>query len=98
MATGNSIITKYKLYWDNNSGTANILVYSGLSNNFTVQGTVGGLTYLFIITASNVYGEGLPSIQLSQIASDVPDLIEIARTVNVGTNIVVSWDAPFDNY
>lgn len=30
VATGNSLITSYNLYWDNNSGTVNILVVSGL--------------------------------------------------------------------
>jgi hypothetical protein len=30
VATGNSVITSYNLYWDNNSGTVNILVVSGL--------------------------------------------------------------------
>lgn len=35
---------------------------------------------------------------LSQIASDVPDLISIAKTINLGKNIVVKWDAPFNNY
>ena len=98
IATGNSAITAYNLYWDNNSGTVSNLVVSGLINQFTVQGTTGGQTYQFQVTASNVYGEGERSQTLSQISSDVPDLISIARTANVGTNIVINWDAPFNNY
>lgn len=50
------------------------------------------------MTASNVYGEGQKSTLLSQIASDVPDLIGIATTANSGTNIVINWQAPFNNY
>lgn len=30
IATGNSAITSYSLYWDNNSGTVNVLVVSDL--------------------------------------------------------------------
>jgi hypothetical protein len=63
-----------------------------------VQGTTGGKTYQFQISATNVYGEGERSPVLSQIASDVPDLINIASTRNSGTNIIVAWDAPFNNY
>ena len=65
VATGNSEITAYNLYWDNNSGTVDKLIVSGLVNQYTVKGTVGGNTYLFEITASNVYGEGDRSPALS---------------------------------
>lgn len=98
IATGNSEITAYNLYWDNNSGTTDMLIISALVNQYTVKGTVGGKTYLFEITASNVYGEGDRSQTLSQLASDVPDLISIARTLNRGTDIIIEWDAPFNNY
>ena len=63
-----------------------------------MQGTNGGKTYQFQISATNVYGEGERSPVLSQIASDVPDLINIASTRNSGTNIIVAWEAPFNNY
>ena len=32
IATGNSAITLYNLYWDNNSGTVNASIVSGLFN------------------------------------------------------------------
>jgi Fibronectin type III domain len=56
--TGNSKILSYNLYWDNASGLPQIKLVSTLKNEFTVTGTVGGLTYIFIIRAQNVYGEG----------------------------------------
>jgi hypothetical protein len=36
VATGNSAITSYNLYWDNHSGTTNMLVVSALVTQFTV--------------------------------------------------------------
>ena len=59
IATGNSDITAYKLYWDDNSGTPDILLtYGALKTSYIVYGTTGGLSYIFRVTASNIYGEG----------------------------------------
>ena len=77
-STGNSDITQYHVYWDANSGTADVLLVSGQMLSYTVSGTVGGLTYQYRVSASNVYGEGLASDVLEQVASDVPDQMEIA--------------------
>jgi hypothetical protein len=45
VSAGNSPLTAYNLYWDNNSGVVSIKVYSGLATNFTVEGMIGGLIY-----------------------------------------------------
>lgn len=33
-----------------------------------------------------------------QVASDVPDQIQIAETYIDGTEVFVEWDSPFSNY
>jgi hypothetical protein len=55
---GNSDVTSYSLYWDNSSGTPNILLVKSLTNTFTVTGLTGGNTYLFVVQATNIYGTG----------------------------------------
>jgi hypothetical protein len=47
IATGNSDILSYNLYWDDNTGIPSILLASDLITNFTVKGTSGGKTYKF---------------------------------------------------
>lgn len=48
--------------------------------------------------AKNIYGYGPFSDVLSVEASDVPDVMAIVETSIVGTKVVFSWAAPFDNY
>ena len=99
VATGNSVITAYKLYWDDNSGSTDImLTYGATTVTYTVFGTTGGLEYKFKVTASNIYGEGEASDELSQIASDVPDQLEIIQTSISGTVVIFDWTAPHDNH
>lgn len=71
-ATGDSPILTYDLYWDNGSGTANIELINSLVTSYTVSGLTGGATYLFMVRASNIYGFGAFSSELSVIPSDVP--------------------------
>jgi hypothetical protein len=72
--TGDSVITAYTLYWDNNSGTPDIMLISDASvTSFTVYGTIGGFEYQFKVSASNIYGEGEASEILTQLASDLPE-------------------------
>lgn len=97
-ATGNSLITAYTLYWDDNSGSVDSMLISDLVTTYHVQGTTGGLTYKFSVTASNIYGEGESSDVLEQLASDVPNQLAIVQTSIVDTDFVISWSAPFDNY
>lgn len=98
-ATGNSDILAYNLYWDKGSESQpNIKLISTLDTQFQIKGTVGGVTYKFVIAAENIFGEGQLSDQLVQVASDVPDQIQIAETYIDGTQVVVEWDPPFSNY
>jgi Fibronectin type III domain len=65
ISTGNSEILAYSLYWDENSGLANIRLIKDLVTLFEVRGTTGGLNYKFRVTATNIYGEGEPSDELN---------------------------------
>lgn len=93
-SNGNSAITSYDLYWDNGSGTSNIELIDSLITNYTVNGLIGGTTYLFKVRAKNIYGYGIFSTELSILASDVPEEMPIMSTTISGTNVRVMWGAP----
>jgi len=97
-ATGNSAIVSYNLYWDNASGTTNIEVLDLLITSYTITGLTGGETYVFKVRAYNIYGYGDFSAEHSEKASDVPDQIVIATTSIVGTDVVIDWVAPDNNF
>jgi hypothetical protein len=73
VSTGNSAITAYTLYWDDNTGTVDSMLVKDIVTTFHVQGTTGGLVYKFKVSASNIYGESESSDELEQLASDVPN-------------------------
>lgn len=56
--TGNSAILAYELYWDSNTGNANILLRQGLVTNHLLSGLQAGKDYIFKVRSSNVYGYG----------------------------------------
>ena len=76
---GGSIITDYRVYWDEGAGSG-VFVYLGNTNSyetFTVNSAVSskftpGKTFAFQVSAVNVIGEGVVSTSCSVIAADVP--------------------------
>jgi len=71
--TGNSQILTYALYFDDNTGTTNIELDEVSVTNYIVDGLTGGLIYKLKVAASNIYGFGEFSDELSVLTSDVPD-------------------------
>lgn len=96
--TGDKEILAYNLYWDDNTGTPNIKLQSDLTTEYILTGMTGGLTYKFVITAQNIYGEGPESDELVLLASHVPDLIDIVSTSISGTQVIIDWTEPSDSY
>jgi hypothetical protein len=97
IATGNSAILSYNLYWDNATGTTNEQVIDSLVTTHKVTGLIGGKNYKFKIRAKNVYGPGTFSAEVTVLSSDIPDQIGIATVTILGTNVVVDWNAPAAN-
>lgn len=96
--TGNSDLTSYQLYYDDATAVIDFLLYDSLGTEFTVTGLVGGETYSFAIQACNIYGCGDISDALQVIASDVPDQTTAVTTTIDGTNVVIDWPVPDNNY
>jgi hypothetical protein len=98
-ANGNSDITLYSLYWDNGSGTSNIVLLEALQTTIQVTGLTGATTYKFKVKARNIYGSGEFSTELAVLASDIPDKMAIP-TVTIAptaTQVVISWSEPDDH-
>lgn len=99
--TGGSAILSYGLEWDNGSNGA---VWSGidgyslveLGTSFTVSTVQPGQVYNFKLQAKNIYGWGEFSQTLAVAAAGVPEQMSIPVTTNVGTDIVVTWQQPYD--
>mmetsp|Transcript_29136 Transcript_29136/g.28196 ORF Transcript_29136/g.28196 Transcript_29136/m.28196 type:complete len:163 (-) Transcript_29136:195-683(-) len=101
--TGNSAITSYQLQWD--AGSLGVSWYEvvGFSSDYTSTsyvintGITAGDPYQFKIRAKNIYGEGDYSNIVTLDAVGVPDKMSILTTANDGTDIKISWSAPYDN-
>ncbi len=96
-ATGNAAITSYKLVWDDdNDGAFDELTDSPVLT-YTASSLTGGSTYKFKVKATNIYGYGTFSSELSVTTSDVPSQMSAPTTSLSGTNVVVAWAEPNTN-
>jgi Fibronectin type III domain len=94
-ATGQSPITAYNLYWNAGSGTVpSTLVTSALITSYQFTNLVGGTTYYFKVTATNIYGTGADSPVINVVAIDTPGKMSIPSVANSGTNVVVTYSPP----
>lgn len=57
------------------------------------SGLVAGRTYVFRVTAINVYGSGSPSSTQTAKSIGYPGVVSIPTVSVVGTNVVVTWSA-----
>ena len=102
--TGNSDITTYTLYWDDNTDTVNVELVDNLVLTYTVTGLTAGEDYKFEVRAKNIYGYGANSATLTADASDIPAqmdpptvTIPTSRRLSAATdsvNVKVTWTAP----
>ena len=94
LATGNSPIISYNLYWDAGTGTPNIELTDSLITSFTVLSVVGGTNYQFKVRARNIYGYGDFSNVLIASPSDVPDKMSIPTVELSLTDVKFTWILP----
>ena len=81
--TGNTAIVSYQLLWDNNSGTADIVLHESDTLSFLVDSLAEGSDYKFRVIARNVYGYGETSDEVTIRASDVPDAMSMVNIISV---------------
>ena len=94
-ATGQSPITAYNLYWNAGTGTVpSTLVTSALITSYQFTNLVGGTTYYFKVTATNIYGTGADSSPANVVAIDYPGKMSIPTVVNSAKTVVVTYQAP----
>ncbi len=99
--TGGTDITDYTVYW----GTkATVTVAPDTNKKSTgtadtslkVDGLINGLSYYFIVTATNSAGESVATTAVSATPATVPDAPTDVETAPGNTKVTVSWTAPSD--
>ncbi len=83
--------TSYNLYYSSTAGTAGIKI-NGITTgtSYTLTGLTDGVTYYFIVTASNSGAESVGSTQISATPISFPINV---TTVSSYQQIKVSWNA-----
>lgn len=97
--TGNSEILGFQLFWDANSGSANIKLFEAQPNEFTysVHSLVAGLEYQFKVRAENIYGYGDFSELEVVIPDAVPAMMNAITTSMSYPLVTFMWEEPFYN-
>lgn len=62
-----------------------------------MSNVVEGTVYNFRLQARNIYGWGVYSEIKAVAAAGVPEQMATPTTENQGTNVVVTWQEPYDN-
>ena len=99
-ASGNSDILTYRLWFDDGTGTVNIILMDSLYTNFIAEGLDGGQDYIFQVQASNIYGYGDLSDPVTIAPRDIPSQIPLNSfsVANSALNVVITWSSPNSNY
>ena len=69
-----------------------------LGTTFTLESITPGLLYKFKVSATNLLGEGAFSEIFVVFIEDLPEVMSPVTTSILGTDVVVSWEMPSDNY
>ncbi len=99
--TGGADITDYTVYWDTVAAvttdtTTKKSTGNGSVTSLTITGLTNGLSYYFIVTATNSIGESVASTAVSATPATVPEVPTDVETAPGNTEVTVSWTAPSD--
>ena len=99
--TGGADITDYTVYWDTKATVTvapdtNKKSTGTAETSLIVDGLVYGLSYYFIVTATNSVGESVATTAVSATLATVPDAPTDVETAPGNTKVTVSWTAPSD--
>lgn len=101
--TGGTPILSYNLQWDEGTGNDVWVDLVGfptdyLQTSYTVtEGVSKGIDYRFRLRSKNLYGFGAYSTIAVIRSSDVPDKPVEPSTAIDGTDVVITWTAPYEN-
>ncbi len=99
--TGGADITDYTVYWADSAGVttdSSTNKSTGTADtSLTITGLTNGLSYYFIVTATNSIGESVATTAVSATPATVaPDAPTDVATAPGNTEVTVSWTAPSD--
>lgn len=91
---GGADILDYTITWDRATGSWEIYEAGIILRQYTVTGLVASLTYSFKVQARNTHGLSSYSLPVSILSAQTPNQPLPPTTDFVGTDIVISWQAP----
>lgn len=91
---GNSPILAYRLWWDSQTGTPNIVLVEGMLFSYTVAGLLTHMPYKFRLQAKNIYGYGPISDEVIIFTTDVPHIMDTVVTSYEGDDVKLTWTEP----
>jgi len=96
VATGNSDILSYDLYWDSGSSGAGatIEVIDAQTTTYTIVGLIPSRSYTFKARARNIYGYGPFSNSVIIKTTDKPYTMDPVSSSASGLNVILSWNPP----
>ena len=99
--TGGADITDYTVYWDTKATVTvapdtNKKSTGTAETSLIVDGLIYGLSYYFIVTATNSVGESVATTAVSATPATLPDAPTDVETAPGNTKVTVSWTAPSD--
>jgi hypothetical protein len=95
--TGNSAILAYEVYWDANTGIANILLHDANSLIDLVERLEPGYTYEFKVRARNIYGYGPFSDSSFLIPDAEPATMDAPTTTLQYQTVQIRFTEPYNN-
>lgn len=91
---GNSPILSYRMMWDSQTGTSNILLVESIIFTYTIPGLLSHKPYKFKVQARNIYGYGSFSDEAIIYTTDVPHPMDTLVSSKYGDNTQVTWIEP----
>ncbi|OLS18880.1 MAG: Amylopullulanase precursor [Candidatus Heimdallarchaeota archaeon LC_3] len=99
ISNGGSNIIDYNIYRSNTSGSNYSLIDSvGFAvTTYTDSVLTNGVSYYYIVKATNIIGEGLSSVEKTAIPFTIPQPPSNIILTNSNGQVDLSWSSPIDN-
>lgn len=96
---GGTPVIDYIVSYDSGLGTNvfTVLASAVTTQSYSVTQVTPGKTYVFKVQSRNAFGPSLFSDSVAILAAQTPDPPIAPVTSVSGTNILITWTAPFDN-
>jgi fibronectin type 3 domain-containing protein len=97
VSDGGSTITQYQVYRANITGGPYILIANVTTLNYTDYTVFNGITYYYVVTATNINGEGSQSLEIGVKPSTVASSPLNLNATSENLKITINWAEPLND-